>query len=827
MKGYYIDNDVTSTQIGNHDMLTFLHAQRTGGTAFRKKFLEKSFGAKNIYAQQYVLDWKGIANVSVQEISPFRVFVGHCNFHPRLLYKKNRFVSILRHPFYRFISLYHYLQKKEGNKLQPVALEYGMKDFYRIASNKTQSWNHYLNNLMCRRICGHPNFDAAKKVIEEEYLAVGCTERMYDLVEAISELFKLNNHNVGKVESDYERYSEYLEDKELIKLVMDGNQEDEKLFRYMNENYFGLDEEKYPWSSDYEETSTSAQFTELPLLNLESQDTRLFIRNVEQDEIIAKIPINEDIFRFDWNEYHIDSSYTYKIQKMDNDGWVNVNRYSRIAPPLELRMKKFTSEQREMIVKLRWHAEPKARRYRVIFKNAANGTTQAKETTLLEEYFDWNGKSPSDGYKYRVQYMIEEDWQNLTSLREIALPYALILKSWDNKKDEGKNTLIEENKLIKRDSSSINVSIRISAPELPKNSKFTLHSSSMNEFEGTEIHAVQRNILFTSKDKGDSWFSTYVPSLSTIKNSFLTSKGTILVCGMDNENETVTNVVRIIDGNVVSSTSVGSNSWHGNFSIDEQNGILMYSEYPRNSKTADFHLPASIFRSYDDGVTWEEVFTIEYPEIRHFHTCTALGNGTWLVSSGDSPHQCRFWRTDDDGENWIEITNKMTELPIKPHYIQKIHRTVVMHKWQDGCIWATDDILGPSQEYNLEGDTTSKSKLIYHNLDPNSTPTILCDIGMHVRSMIDCGSAFIIITEAKILEVVATPQVFIVFKDDLSQAHHLLDIPNDEMKITGSTYSRSSIRSIDGVFFTRIEKGTFSNHHPQIIKWEISINHNN
>jgi hypothetical protein len=89
--------------------------------------------------------------------------------------------------------------------------------------------------------------------------------------------------------------------------------------------------------------------------------------------------------------------------------------------------------------------------------------------------------------------------------------------------------------------------------------------------------------------------------------------------------------------------------------------------------------------------------------------------------------------------------------------------------------------------------------------------------------MVDVGSAFVIVTEAKYVDVVPNPQVFIVFKDETSRCHHLFDIDNVEKKSTGATYSKSSIASKDGTFFTLIERGLFADDISGILRWKIEF----
>ena len=65
----------------------------------------------------------------------------------------------------------------------------------------------------------------------------------------------------------------------------------------------------------------------------------------------------------------------------------------------------------------------------------------------------------------------------------------------------------------------------------------------------------------------------------------------------------------------------------------------MYAEYPANKSTDKNKFNSRVLRSTDDGASWESVFEMAYPEIRHFHTCTAVPNreSHWIVTRGTLP----------------------------------------------------------------------------------------------------------------------------------------------------------------------------------------------
>jgi hypothetical protein len=382
---------------------------------------------------------------------------------------------------------------------------------------------------------------------------------------------------------------------------------------------------------------------------------------------------------------------------------------------------------------------------------------------------------------------------------------------------------------IERKNGVTNVSITVDSVDgLPTNAYFTEHAYDRRSRESTDCVLAKRGgELSISDDLGDSWSSLHLDDVRNIRNTFCCDDGTIIVSGVDVHDPTSNRIVVLKDGLELASNIVGMHGWHATFSIDEADGCMMFAEYPANKSNQDVKHPAHVFRSTDGGLSWHVVFRVDYPESRHFHTCTAIHgtSGQWIITSGDTPEQCRFWMTNDDGDTWQEITDPEPAVHgVSERNKQSIHRTVVMHCDEEYLLWATDDPMGLASAYHVSStEMYVRSRLVRAKRQTPISVEVMCDIGMHVRSMVDVGSAFVIVTEAKYVDVVPNPQVFIVFKDETGRCHHLFDIDNVEKKSTGATYSKSSIASKDGVFFTLIERGLFADDISGILRWKIEF----
>jgi len=510
--------------------------------------------------------------------------------------------------------------------------------------------------------------------------------------------------------------------------------------------------------------------------------------------------------------------------------WENVTGYIGISPPVCAVSSQTIAEDLDLNVILRWEPFNETKRYRLLIRNhSLGGFVSQPETIHTEFVFYWNMELMESELRYRIQYWSDGKWENGTvyftmprPLRESRM--ALLDSSNLNQ------TLVHSIDLdLETDLGKRNVNIDLYAPNLPKTARFAEHRfDRVTRESGKIVLAVEGSFLFISEDNGSSWYNLFIKGYDQILNTHITANGTILVVGASLENDGRVIITRIRNSLVVNQIAVGPKAWHGTFSIDELDNVIMYAEYPANTGRDGPCIPASVFKSTDDGMSWMEVLKVDYPGIRHFHTCTALGAGNWLVTSGDATEQCRFWKSDDDGESWLEITNSKPNVPVRDGYGQLIHRTVVMHPHEGGVIWATDDPVGPIDEFLQPRDGfRTRSRLVTSNIEGIIKAEIISDIGMHVRSMIDVEEAFIFITETNHPDIMPTPQIFLVFKNDLAKCHHIADIPNPSGKSNKATSSRSSITSRKGTFFTEIPMNTYSSdrfrYHSKMLEWRIKF----
>ena len=211
-----------------------------------------------------------------------------------------------------------------------------------------------------------------------------------------------------------------------------------------------------------------------------------------------------------------------------------------------------------------------------------------------------------------------------------------------------------------------------------------------------------------SLDGGNSFYKTFeVDEEFLIQQVYKLKNGNYLISTLNENSE---HILFLVDDslNILKKQQIGNTSWHSQNAIDEKNDVIMYGEYNVKKEAVE----VIIWRSKDFGYTWKAVFIQNSPnDIRHWHTVQAskFEKGTWLITSGDSSKQCKWFISKNDGDDWNEITDKQYLLQNYKEKSQSIHRTTAIIEDKKNYYWATDDILGYPNEYFILKDGKRKT----------------------------------------------------------------------------------------------------------------------
>lgn len=392
---------------------------------------------------------------------------------------------------------------------------------------------------------------------------------------------------------------------------------------------------------------------------------------------------------------------------------------------------------------------------------------------------------------------------------------------------------------------TIEVKLSVVDLALPGDVHFAEHVRGETGAVTDEIILLGPHHIYASNDFCATWRAIDAMKIARtpLQRCFTTSAGTHLVQGMGwaqaadeaKSPEELAPILRF-DKNwrLISVVKAGDVHWHGTASIGEANGTIMFAEYPdnfeayRESDPAPHLRPSRVWRSRDDGQTWQCIFTAGSGTIRHLHTCLPdpARPRTWWLSSGDRTAECFVWRSEDDGDSWIDVTNTEPDVNLPRsmnHRKRSAQRFTDLHFHGDYLIWGADDPLGDLDAIAASSDDVKAGSRMYR-AKLNGEHLALEElglVGLPVRSLIDVGPAWIILTEAKQAAFSLRPQVCVLFKDEMTTVHTLFDIENFGGHATGFTYSVASRSARNGVFFSNRNSQDGFPSGVAALRWEV------
>ncbi|WP_159321704.1 hypothetical protein, partial [Spiribacter roseus] len=268
---------------------------------------------------------------------------------------------------------------------------------------------------------------------------------------------------------------------------------------------------------------------------------------------------------------------------------------------------------------------------------------------------------------------------------------------------------------------------------------------------------------------------------------------------------------------------VGCVGWHSQNAIDFNDDVIMYAEYPYNGSNSNDTKNPSVYITCDGGANWNKCFSIEYPEVRHWHTLEHVSNRRWVLTSGDTASQSRWFETWDDGGVWHEVTDYEYVYALNPKKSQSAHRTTTFEFVDEGVVcFGTDDIMGEHLGYFSlkDGIRESSSKFYLADLPKYDNSFLLklvlqFDLGLHVRSLIEVDGGWLAITEAQY--ITTNWHVYFIEKSLTTRPYFVTNIPSE--RFSGGTNSVNS-RCYEGIFYTKCALRGFLGIPCSALKWE-------
>ena len=228
------------SKINDDAIVIQVHIPKTAGTSLRLLF-NQVFGA-----DKCLMNYKDeLHEKKSTELTNIRHVSGHFGYGIHQSFaKKPIYITVLRNPIDRYISLYSHILTDPNHKLQlqEYARRYDINEFLRyiLDSEDTGVW-HLLHNTQCRQICGEADYKKAKEYIDTKYF-LACPFPMVDaMVGMLSTALGVNGLTLPKVNETKQRMASYKDipslSDESIMLLMNSEQEDALLFSYVQKAF--------------------------------------------------------------------------------------------------------------------------------------------------------------------------------------------------------------------------------------------------------------------------------------------------------------------------------------------------------------------------------------------------------------------------------------------------------------------------------------------------------------------------------------------------------------------------------------------------------------
>ena len=393
------------------------------------------------------------------------------------------------------------------------------------------------------------------------------------------------------------------------------------------------------------------------------------------------------------------------------------------------------------------------------------------------------------------------------------------------------------------------VRVRVAVPTMPRGAQSIRFMEHVRDLAGDreptdDVICAAHDGVVVSRDLGETWRHVPLPDLVDfrVRNIFTTAEGLHLV--QDSERQGSGDIVRLAlydpDWTLISMTALSSAPWHGPRAIDEANGVIMFAEYPNNNRRGvpnepdqelDHDKDPRVFRSRDGGRTWDVAMQKSWRDIRHFHTLMAdpYHPGCWWASSGDFHTDCYVWRSDDDGDTWVE-TSMVDPTYDAPKVLmgrrQAAYRYTDAVILPDGMLWGSDDWLGGtaySTDPTVQLGDRGGSRIFWAPRGDVLKPEVRGFIGSPVRSMIDVGPAWMVLTEAKTPDLIKGAQVCLLSKAEPMTLQQVYSAEVLAGRKSGFSYSFASTKARNGRFFTQRGSQDLFPGGPRILQWDIAF----
>ncbi len=335
--------------------------------------------------------------------------------------------------------------------------------------------------------------------------------------------------------------------------------------------------------------------------------------------------------------------------------------------------------------------------------------------------------------------------------------------------------------------------------------QFLEHVYNTDKYSATKTvigYDILTNSIMQSEDLGHTFNEVFVQDSVSWDKCFTTKKNRHLLW------ESNDSFIWVFDKNwtLIKKINNGDLPWHGTWSIDENDDVIMYAEYGLNVERID------VWRSTDGGINWESVFWqygkgSNQPQIQHFHTLQfdPYQSNTWYLSSGDDPDHCKIWKSCDNGDTWLDVTDNN---PSGTDGLD-VHRYTAINFDKNYLYWGTDDNLG------------NKAQFVRATRNEPLDVELVDSLDNFIRAMVETSHGYLFISEMKIHDEYGLCDFNIFITADNMKCTEVYRFSNPDGVATGFCYSKASKKAYQDIFFCYNTGRLIFPGQTGIIQWQL------
>lgn len=213
--------------------VVFVHIPRTAGMAVYEA-LER--WATRDRSQRYAYggeeDWRRQREMTSAQISQLRLIAGHIDFKAfkdDARFRGWLFISVLRDPIRRLLSLYTYVQGCSEHPWYERAAGGGVEEFLDLLEE-----DEFNRDTQCRMIGGVPDATVALETLWSRFFVAASTEYLAPMMDVLSE--RIGTHlDVGRVNESSVRIDPMSIAPRALERIRDANRQDAILFEQVRQ----------------------------------------------------------------------------------------------------------------------------------------------------------------------------------------------------------------------------------------------------------------------------------------------------------------------------------------------------------------------------------------------------------------------------------------------------------------------------------------------------------------------------------------------------------------------------------------------------------------